>query len=59
MYKESQIDKRHYFDRKYLRRERMFSFVEQIELVKTYADINDLILEIGPGNGFVNELSGL
>ncbi len=54
MNKEAEIQKEHYFDRKYLKKERMFSFVEQIELVKEYVDVKDSILEIGKGNGFVS-----
>ncbi len=53
MNKEATIDRQHYYDRKYLRRERMFSFVEQIELVKEYVRQDDSIVEIGKGNGFV------
>lgn len=51
---EAKISKQHYFDRKYLKRERMFSFVEQIELVKKYAEPAHSILEVGKGNGFVS-----
>ncbi|KAA3613222.1 MAG: methyltransferase domain-containing protein [Calditrichaeota bacterium] len=54
MNKEANIDKQHYFDRKYLKKERMYSFVEQIEIVKKFVDEKDSILEIGKGNGFVS-----
>ncbi len=51
--REARIDKSHYFDARYLKRERMYSFVEQIELIKQYAAAGDRLLEIGKGNGFV------
>lgn len=54
MNNESKINKTHYFDRGYLKRERMYSFIEQIELVKKFAKIEDTILEVGKGNGFVS-----
>ncbi len=54
MNKEASINKQHYFDRKYLKKERMYSFVEQIEIVKKFVDEKDSILEIGKGNGFVS-----
>ncbi len=50
---EARIDKSHYFDARYLKRERMYSFVEQIELIKQCAARDDSLLEIGKGNGFV------
>jgi hypothetical protein len=51
---EELINKQHYFDRKYLRRERLFSFIEQIELIKKFTAPEDNLLEIGVGNGFIN-----
>jgi 2-polyprenyl-3-methyl-5-hydroxy-6-metoxy-1,4-benzoquinol methylase len=54
MNKEASINKQHYFNRKYLKKERMYSFVEQIEIVKKFVDEKDSILEIGKGNGFVS-----
>ena len=54
MNQEASIDKQHYFNPKYLKRERMYSFIEQIELVKKFAGMEDTILEVGKGNGFVS-----
>ncbi len=54
MPQEAQIKKDHYFRKKYMRRERLYSYVEQIELVKQYAEAEDQVLEIGPGNGFLS-----
>ncbi len=51
--REARIEREHYFDARYLKRERMFSFVEQIELIKQYAQSQNTVLEIGKGNGFV------
>ena len=34
MRSEATIERDHYFNRRYLKRERMVSFIEQIELVK-------------------------
>ena len=51
--KEASIDKSHYTSKDYLKKERLFSYADQIEVVKKYADQNDQILEIGKGNGFV------
>ena len=53
MANEANILKDHYFDRKYLKRERMYSFVEQIEVLKKYVFESDSLLEVGLGNGFV------
>ncbi|RMH64311.1 MAG: class I SAM-dependent methyltransferase [Calditrichaeota bacterium] len=52
---EARIDKSHYFNARYLKRERMYSFVEQIELIKQFAQPEDTLLEIGKGNGFVSD----
>lgn len=45
--------KTHYFNREYLRRERLLAYVDQISLVTKYADPGDSILEIGKGNGYL------
>jgi len=53
MNREVSIDKSHYFDPNYLKKERLFSYTEQIEIVKKYIKPGDTILEVGIGNGFV------
>lgn len=50
---ESRLPKNHYFTPEYLKRERLYSYVEQIEVIKKYARSEDNILEIGKGNGFL------
>ena len=50
---ESKLPKTHYYSSEYLKRERLYSYVEQIELVKRYTKSRDKILEIGKGNGFL------
>ena len=50
---EAEINREHYFERSYLKRERLYSLIEQIELVKKYCAPSDTILEVGKGNGFV------
>lgn len=54
MRSEATIERDHYFNRRYLKRERMVSFIEQIELVKRFAPEGATILEVGRGNGFVD-----
>ncbi len=54
MANEADISKEHYFDRKYLKRERMYSFVEQLEVAKKYLGEQGSLLEVGKGNGFVS-----
>ncbi len=53
---ESQIEKEHYQTLAYLKRERFYSYVEQIELVKKYAQTGDTILEVGKGNGLIEHI---
>lgn len=53
---ERHIEKEHYLAFEYLKRERMYSFIEQIELIKKYADRKDKILEVGRGSGFLDTL---
>ncbi len=56
MRNEADISRSHYFDRKYLKRERFYTFIEQVELVKKFAGDEDSILEVGKGNGFVDQV---
>jgi len=55
MDRERSISKNHYFNKEYLKKERFYSFAEQIDLVKQYAGAPDSILEIGKGSGYVSE----
>lgn len=46
-------DRAHYFNRQYLRKERLLAYVDQISIVKQYATPGDTLLEIGKGNGYL------
>ncbi len=49
------IEKReHYYNRQYMRRERLLAYVDQISSITRYADNEDTILEIGKGNGYLS-----
>ncbi len=50
---ESTLSRAHYFSPEYLKRERLYSYVEQIELIKKFTESTDTIIEIGKGNGFL------
>ncbi|MFZ0388874.1 MAG: methyltransferase domain-containing protein [Calditrichia bacterium] len=43
----------HYFNRQYLRRERLQAYVDQIELLKQYSQPQHNILEVGKGGGYL------
>lgn len=46
--------KAHYLNERYMRRERLLAYIDQISLVTRYAEPQDAILEVGKGNGYLS-----
>lgn len=44
----------HYHNRKYMNRERLLAYIDQIRIIKKYTEPEYSILEIGPGNYYLN-----
>jgi SAM-dependent methyltransferase len=47
-------EKEHYFDPKYMRRERLLAYIDQISAILKYTQRTDSILEVGKGNGYLS-----
>ena len=44
--------KDHYFNREYMRAERLLSYIDQLSILSKVSHPSDSILEVGKGNGY-------
>jgi hypothetical protein len=44
--------KEHYFNREYMRTERLLSYIDQIAILSKLSEPSDTVLEVGKGNGY-------
>jgi 2-polyprenyl-3-methyl-5-hydroxy-6-metoxy-1,4-benzoquinol methylase len=46
--------KNHYFNREYMRSERLLSYIDQLAVLSKFSIHSDTILEVGKGNGYLS-----
>ncbi|GEM_PF-7076754 len=49
-------NREHFYNRHYMSRERLLTYVDQVQAIYRYSEQDDTILEVGKGNGFLAHL---